>query len=180
MVCEQSHPAGEQSRSLELRYYKLVGPRVWKRTCCLAGVWRRGNTGGGVGCSSGLTVSCQLVGAQLGLFTDTRTPCLLCCSPQTLVCEHLPSSFTALLLLPICCFLFPILLSDHHHLTVLLPASPLPVSSSPPSFKCRWAAEQYPGGHGDRQPPPCGLFLLLSLVLPLPGSCTLLATHILA
>lgn len=44
--------------------------------------------------------------------------------------------------------------------------------SSPPSFKCQWAVEQYPGGHGDRRPPPCGLFLLLSLVLLLLGSCT--------
>lgn len=48
--------------------------------------------------------------------------------------------------------------------------------SSPPSFKCQWAVEQYPGGHGDRRPPPCGLFLLLSLVLLLLGSCTR-ATH---
>ncbi|KAK5851973.1 hypothetical protein PBY51_023483 [Eleginops maclovinus] len=60
--------------------------------------------------------------------------------------------------------------------------SPLlpPLSSfypSPRSFKCWWAAEQYPGGHGDRQPPPCGLFLLLFLVLLLLGSYTLLTAH---
>lgn len=49
--------------------------------------------------------------------------------------------------------------------------------SSPPSFTCRWAEEQYPGGHGDRQPPPCGPFLLLFLLLLLLGSCTLLSRH---
>lgn len=49
LVCEQSRPAGEQSRSLELRYYKLVGPSVWKCTCCRAGLQLRRDIGGGVG-----------------------------------------------------------------------------------------------------------------------------------
>lgn len=59
LVCEQSLPAGEQSRSLGLRYYKLVGPCVWKCTCCRAGLWLRRDTGGGVGlfCLSAVNLS---------------------------------------------------------------------------------------------------------------------------
>lgn len=83
------------------------------------------------------------------------------CSPQT----H-SSACVFYHLLLICCFLFPTLLGPPSLHSVLLSTSPrVVVYSSPPSFKCWWAGEQYPGGHGDRQPPPCGLFLLLSLVL---------------
>lgn len=76
-------------------------------------------------------------------------------------------------------FRFPIILATDTGLSLAaLRSSPrVLLYSSPPSFTCRWAEEQYAGGHGDRQPPPCGLFLLLFLVLLLLGSCTLLSRH---
>lgn len=49
--------------------------------------------------------------------------------------------------------------------------------SSPPSFKCWWAVEQNPGGHGDRQPPSLAHFLLLSWCLQFIGSYTLLTSY---
>lgn len=180
--CEQSRPAGEQSRSLELRYYRLVGPSAWKCTCRRAGLRLRGDTGGGGGlfwrpvC---LSVSCQFVCIGFTAFTHTRS-LFLFCSPHTHVCLLLVFSVIFYLvsrlffLFAVSFFLFS---SDHHHYAAS--SSPRVVlHSSPPSFKWWWAAEQYPGGHGDRQPPPCGLFLLLSLVLLLLGSCTLLTAHI--
>ena len=106
------------------------------------------------------------------------TPCFT--SPHTH--SSLPSFYIiSLLFLPIYHFLYPTLSLPPSLRSVPLPSSPhVILPSSPPSFKCWWAAEQYPGGHGDRQPPPCGLFLLLSLVLLLLGSCTLSTPHILA
>lgn len=59
LACEQSRPTGEQSRSLELRYYRLVGPSVWKCTCRRAGLQLRMDVGGGVGFFG--AVSCQSV-----------------------------------------------------------------------------------------------------------------------
>lgn len=58
VLCEQSRPTGEQSWSLELGYYRLVGPCVWKCTCRRAGLWLWRLTVGGGG-FFGLPV-CQL------------------------------------------------------------------------------------------------------------------------
>lgn len=151
--CEQSSPTGEQSRSLELGYYRLVGPCVWKCTCCRAGLqlWR--DSGGGVGFFGSLSVSCQSV---WDLHSTHSYDSLLfniseCfCSPL----KHL-HVFSLILYLP---FHSSYLL--FRLLTTIIMLSPPPHTSSftPPSFKHWWAAEQYPGGHGDRQPPPsCSL-----------------------
>lgn len=88
MVCEQSRPAGEQSRSLELRYYRLVGPSVWKCTCRRAGLRLRRDTGGGSGfsgCLSAVNVSAfhsqylltHVHSSRMFLLTSNTLACLL-------------------------------------------------------------------------------------------------------
>lgn len=66
--------------------------------------------------------------------------------------------------------------SDRRHQGSFSFPSSSVLHSSPPSFKCWRAAEQCPGGHGDRQPPPLGHFLLLSRCLQFIGSYTLLTS----
>lgn len=183
LVCEQSPPSEEQSRSLELRHYRLVGPSVWKCTCRRAGLWLRKDIGGRAGFFSGPSVSCQFVWDLYSTqYLLTNIYCSLVCSPHlssACLFYHLftSSEFSSSYLL------FPFSSSLLTTIVTLRPPPPSPhavLHSSPPAFKCWWAAEQYPGGHGDRQPPPCGLFLLLSLVLLPFGSCTLLTAHILS
>lgn len=167
VVCEQSRPAGEQSRSLELRYYRLVGPSVWKCTCRRAGLRLRRDTGGGSGFSGCLSaVNVSAFHSQY-LLTHIHSSCMFLLTSNTRACllhvffSHLLPRLP--LVLPICCFRFPLLLRPPSIRSVRLSSCPYVVlHSTPPSFKCWWAAEQYPGGHGDRQPPPCSLFLLLS------------------
>lgn len=89
--CEQSRPAGEQSRSLEQRYYRLVGPSVWKCTCRRAGLQLRRDTGGGVGFYGSLSVSCQFV--TYSIYSHSYCSCLSA-HPQTdlfVFCIFLPS-----------------------------------------------------------------------------------------
>lgn len=136
-----------------------------------------------------LSISCQFVGLHSthSIYSHMFTAPACSCSPHThpfVFCASFLSSFTSSPFGP-SYLLFPF---SYSLLTTIITSRPpsLPLSphvvlhSSPPSFKCWWAAEQYPGGHGDRQPPPCGLFLLLSLDLLLLGSYTLLTAHILA
>lgn len=181
LICEQSSPTREQRLSLQLRYYRLVGPSVWKCTCCRAGLWLRRDTGGGVDSSVLLFVSCHFVcnlqsphGIYLHIYFSF-------CSTQKLPVSvsFLPPCY----LIVVCFFLFAVsfflFFSDHHHYT--------PTSSL---FSCRsllpfilqmLVAEQYPRGHDDWLPPRhCGLFLLLSLVLLLLGSYTQSIAHIMA
>lgn len=183
VLCEQRLPAGEQSRSLELRYYRLPGPSAWKCTCRRAGLGSRRDTGGGGWASLFfffLWSVCLCVSCHSVCSSPRRVHSL---SPPLVTCSHAYSSLVCLLyhlsprlslLLPICCFLFPVL---HHHCSPSSSSPHVVLHSSPPSFKRWWAAEQYPGGHGDRQPPPCALFLPLSLVLLPLGSCTPLTAH---
>ena len=115
-----------------------------------------------------LSVSCQCVCIPLTVFTHTRSlfPHVSAHIKHTrLSAARLFSHLLPRLpsVLPICCFCFPLLLWPPSTRSVRLSSRPhVVLHSTPPSFKCWWAAEQYPGGHGDRQPPPCGLFLLLS------------------
>lgn len=169
-MCVNSHPAGEQSRRLELPYCQLVSPCVWTCTCWRAGLWLRGDAGGGVTVSARLSIRCPFVYTEVKALTEVL---------QCFACISVLSSNTGAC---VCCRLLLVSLSLSSWLPPLASA-PLRSSprvllySSPPSFTCRWAEEQYPAGHGDRQPPPCGLFLLLFLLLLLLGSCTLLSRH---
>lgn len=179
-VCEQSRPAGEQSRSLELRYYKPVGPCVWKCTCCGAGVRYRRDVGGA---EWDILAVCQSPVSRQVLFNKKKNVHSSCIFSAHLT---LLRSFRLIFYFSRRVFLFAVssvpvsTVAPSPH-SVLLPTSPhVILYSSPPSLKCRWAAEQYPGGHGDRQPPPGALFLPLSPALLLLGSCTLLSAHILA
>lgn len=173
VLCEQSRPTGEQSWSLELGYYRLVGPCVWKCTCRRAGLWLWRLTGGGGEEDFGPPV-CQLSVSLRPVFHSCSFLTLFLCvsahCENTSITHVSPLIFYLLLssffLFAVSFFLFS---SDHHHYTSASPHVVLH-SSPPPSFKCWWAAEQYPGGHGDRQPPPCGLFLPLSVDPLLLGS----------
>lgn len=110
---EQSRPTGEQSRSLELRYHRLVGPSVWKCTCRRAGLQLRRDIGGAgwaywAVCLSAVTLS----EICIPLILSTPTHLLLLYVFDYL--EHTAHLFYHLLprlplLLPICCFLFPFL-----------------------------------------------------------------------
>lgn len=114
LICEQSSPTREQRLSLQLRYYRLVGPSVWKCTCCRAGLWLRRDTGGGVDSSVLLFVSCHFV-------CNLQSPHGICLHIYFSRIFLLNSEVTCLrvfstsmlphrgLLLPICCFLFPVL-----------------------------------------------------------------------
>lgn len=131
-----------------------------------------------------LSVSCQFVCNSLTLFTHTHLLSLCVSSHMLVFLLHVFSIIFYIVSLS-GFFLFAVSFSLFSSeppsvCSVLLPVSAHAVlHSSSPSFKCWWAVEQYPGGHGDRQPPPCGLFLLLSLIRLLLGSCTLLTAHIL-
>lgn len=65
--CVNAHPAGEQSRRLELTYCKLVGPSVWTCTCCRAGLRARGDAGGAG--RGGRPAVNQVSVCQVGTFT---------------------------------------------------------------------------------------------------------------
>lgn len=123
LVCEQSHPTREQSLSLELRYYRLVGPSVWKCTCYRAGLCLRRDTGGGVGFLS-LSVSCHFVWNlhfPQSIYSHIFILPVSFCSTQI----HLSVSMSFLptfYLVSLCFFLFAVSFflfsSDHHHYTL--------------------------------------------------------------
>lgn len=76
-VCVNSHPAGEQSRRLERPYCKLVSPCVWTCTCWRAGLWLRGDAGGGVTVSARLSIRCQFVHIEVKAFSNV-VHCFAC------------------------------------------------------------------------------------------------------
>lgn len=122
LVCEQSHPAGEQSRSLGLRYYKLVGPCVWKCTCCRAGLWLRRAAGGGVGlfCLSAVNLS------EFNSYIFTNTHLLYFSVHLTHALLHvLLSSFTSFFSSSY--LLFPF---SYSPLTTIITVRPAPLLSS--------------------------------------------------
>jgi len=144
LLCEQSPATGEQSRSLELRYCRLVGPSVWKCTCRRAGLWLWTVAWGGVGFSGGLSVSCQFVWDlhyTHSSYSYIFTASVCSGSPKSVsIIPSVPShtsfsSAPSYLLFPVSCALLTILLI----IVIIMPPPSSPYAvlhSSPPSFKC--------------------------------------------
>lgn len=172
------------------RSYRLFGPSVWKSTCRSAGlqlISARGGCGGGGGGGgwgggsgsfwwfvyqlSVLKPTCSSHTVYSPTFTHPRESCPS--SNSTPLHSHVFSETCRLFASSY--LLFPFSCSLPTAIVAFCPApcSPRVLHSSLPSFKRRWAAEQYRGGHGDRRPPPCCLFLPLSLLLLPLSSCTL-------
>lgn len=133
-VCEQSLRTGEQSRSLELRYYRLVGPSVWTCTCLSAGhgLWR--DAGGGAEVFGGLSVSCQAV---LHLTYSSYWNILLVFHPTLMMLSPSCPSFNSSLF-DSSYLLFPFSYSPLIAIATFCstPFSRHVLHSSPPSFKC--------------------------------------------
>lgn len=167
-VGEQSYPAREQSPSLELRYYRLVGPSVWTCTCCKAGLCLRRDSGGGRRLSA--VIFCFF----LKVFTRTYLlflflPALLkhtSLSP-CLSYPHFTSSLFAssYLLFPFSCSL----------LTTIIMLCPPPSSYIIHSILQMLVGSKIirRGSWWPATPALCGLFRLLFLGLLLLGSCRL-------